>query len=928
MTASDSTVNGNLFAASGSLNDPTKQAQLYQYLQALKDDENGWRKSTDSIMMNNFFNDEEHFLLLQVIEDYLARRYSEADPDSVLCIRRLLSHWIEKLSTRPDQPTFLVNKMAHIFSLVFAADFPDRWPTFMDDLFLSRGLDSVTLVVFYLKTLLAIDSEVVNRDIQRNKERFDRNTKIKDFMRDLCIPEIVKSWWTILERCSDMTAQCLCLDALAEYVDWIDVELIANDLFVQLVISRLGNKELSEAAVRAVSALVLKGMLPAKKLSLVTALTDVMRNSQLITVNPNSDYDDVLRAGSLLSAVGSELIDTYHRFVSEDDTDDAQRCIKSFEENMDSLDKYLDENVISVLTRIVSICFRRYVISDELDVDGSGEDEIEFGEYRKELRGILNTIGTMRTDLIVAPLESLVAEVSASGGGNAMPITRLEAIVQLVHGLVEIIPANFVNAKEGWMARGAQLPVNLLTSMQLDGRSASVHVLYFEIACRYERLLMARPQPVVPQVAAAFLDERGIAFRVARVRTRIVYLFCRFVKAHKTVLSPLVSEVIARLAPLLVMSPQSDQLLTADDQAFIFEATGTLIVFGELEVDQKATYIGELANKLAESFLAATRELQIARVSEDAAKVKMIQQFMINIVGYCSRLSKAFNNSHSMQSCRCVDVYMKLLNLFLGHLTLENAFLLESLRQLSHRLVVCLESELLPVLPALMSALATVSIDLDSMNHLLILSHQIVAKFKKECLRSGVDFGAILASAARLSMETEPTPALRAHDETVYRNVIYVRRAFLQLFYTSTISDMLPEIALGDLFDNLQEVATRLALSSDQPCQKLALATLSRTSVGSTEWWQRTLRTALEVPSLSHINASDAGSVVVVHEVASTLLNLQKAHPEEFTVAVKSLLPGELGLNLLSILDNFKSRALDKQLLIMYEKIRKAQQQA
>lgn len=74
------------------------------------------------------------------------------------------------------------------------------------------------------------------------------------------------------------------------------------------------------------------------------------------------------------------------------------------------------------------------------------------------------------------------------------------------------------------------------------------------------------------------------------------------------------------------------------------------------------------------------------------------------------------------------------------------------------------------------------------MNHLLILSHQIVAKFKvscfisslffpllsffpffllliqlqKECLRSGVDFGAILASAARLSVETEPTPALRA----------------------------------------------------------------------------------------------------------------------------------------------------------------------
>ncbi|KAK5984243.1 hypothetical protein GCK32_008714 [Trichostrongylus colubriformis] len=138
---------------------------------------------------------------------------------------------------------------------------------------------------------------------------------------------------------------------------------------------------------------------------------------------------------------------------------------------------------------------------------------------------------------------------------------------------------------------------------------------------------------------------------------------------------------------------------------------------------------------------------------------------------------------------------------------------------------------------------------------------------------------------------------------------------------------MLNEIATGTLFDNLQEAATQLALSSDQSCQKLALATLSRTSTGSAQWWQRTLRTALEVPSLPHISSSDAGSTVVVHEVASTLQTLRQAHPEEFTVAVRSLMPGELGLELLSMLENLKSRALDKQLLLMYEKIRLAQQQ-
>ncbi|KJH43896.1 exportin 1-like protein [Dictyocaulus viviparus] len=313
MATVNSVLNGSLLAAPGSINDPAKQSQLYRYFEALKVDENGWRKSTDSIISNNPCTSEEHFLLLQVVEDYLTRRYFEADDDSVLCIRGLLFHWIQKIYAQPEQPVFLVNKMAHIFSLVFATDFPDRWPTFMEDLFLSQDLDSIPLVVFYLKTLLAIDSEVVDRDIQRTKMKFDRNTKIKDFMRDLCIPQIVSSWWTILERCNDVMVQCLCLDAVAVYVDWIDVDLIANDLFVSLVITRLGSKEVSEAAVRAVSALIMKGMLPSKKLSLVTALIDVMRSNQLITVNPNSDYDDVLRAGSLLSALGSVLIEMYHK---------------------------------------------------------------------------------------------------------------------------------------------------------------------------------------------------------------------------------------------------------------------------------------------------------------------------------------------------------------------------------------------------------------------------------------------------------------------------------------------------------------------------------------------------------------------------------------------------------------------------------------
>lgn len=944
MTAINGTASSHQFP--GSFSDPSKHAQIYEYLEALKKDEQGWKKSADNIVTNNLSNVEEHFLLLQVVEDYLTRRYvSSTDNESTNCIRSLLSHWIQKLSTIPDQPGFLVNKMAHIFSLVFAADFPDRWPEFMNDIFLSRDYTSVTLAIFYLKTLLAIDAEVVDRDIQRTKQIFDRNTKIKDFMRDICIKQMVQSWFTILERVSDVTAQCLCLDVVAAFIDWIDVELVANDDFVPLIIARLGNKDTSESATHAVTALMQKGMPPAKKVPLVVALADVMHANNLTAVTPSSEFDDVLRAGSLLNCMGMVLMDCNSKFRAESSFEEAANCVNVLESNMDTIlavlnndNAELSELVVdtvrtyvqfvrddqgevrsSVLSRIVAICLQRYAMGDDLEVDGEGEDELEFHEYRKELRSLLNAIGTKRPDLVIAPLELLVNEVLA--GASSLPIQKIEAVVQLVYTLSELIPSNFMQAKEGWLARATQIPITLLTSLSLDGRSATVHVLFFEIACRYERLLVGRPQPVVSLVAAAFLDERGIAIPVQRVRTRIVYLFCRFVKSHKIVLSPLVSEVVQRLAPLLAVSPQAEQFLSADDQSFIFEATATLIIFGDLTVEQKVQFIQELVTNLATKFQSALTELQISRSRGDANTIKIVEQFMVNIIGYCSRISKAFNNTHSMRSCNCVDIFMTLLNMFLESLSPANPFLLEPTRQLAHRMVVCLDAEVLPILPILMTKLSSVSNDLDSMNQLLIFTHQVVAKHKKESLKSGVDFGIILTTAARYSVVLDASEATRSQDEAAQRNLLYVQRSFLQLMYTTAINNMLADVA-GASIEDLLEATTRLALGSDQASQKLALQTLSKVASLNENWWARTLRVALEVPSLGHISPVDAGSTLVVHEVSNTLLALRQLNAKEFDSGVQSLLPAHMATSLLNLLQTTKSKELDKQIMLLYAQLK------
>lgn len=66
-----------------------------------------------------------------------------------------------------------------------------------------------------------------------------RNTLIKDGMREQCIPHLVESWFQILQtyQQSHPELTCQCLEVVGSYVSWIDLNLIANDRSVHLMMS-------------------------------------------------------------------------------------------------------------------------------------------------------------------------------------------------------------------------------------------------------------------------------------------------------------------------------------------------------------------------------------------------------------------------------------------------------------------------------------------------------------------------------------------------------------------------------------------------------------------------------------------------------------------------------------------------------------------
>lgn len=67
---------------------------------------------------------------------------------------------------------------------------------------------------------------------------------------------------------------------------------------------------------------------------------------------------------------------------------------------------------------------------------------------------------------------------------------------------------------------------------------------------------------------------------------------------------------------------------------------------------------------------------------------------------------------------------------FLTALDPQHAALLNGVRQYLHRMVVCLEDELLPYIPHIIKQFLTVIPDQRSLSDFLVLIQQIVSKFK------------------------------------------------------------------------------------------------------------------------------------------------------------------------------------------------------
>uniref|UniRef100_A0A3B3DXD2 Exportin-T n=1 Tax=Oryzias melastigma TaxID=30732 RepID=A0A3B3DXD2_ORYME len=779
------------------------------YFEQLKESPDAWEVCAKALSQGD---DHVKFFCFQVLEHQI-KFHAVLNAAQQQLVRETLMKWLQcqQLMNAQPEKAFIRNKAAQVFALTFVCEYLTLWPKFFFDILSMVGLNPNGVDV-YLRTLMAIDAEVVDRDILHSAEDTRRNTLIKDTMREQCIPSLVESWFQILQtyQRSHPELTCQCLEVVGAYVSWIDLNLIAND-FVNLLLAQMSMEELREEACDCLFEIVNKGMDPVDKTKLVESLCQALHAAGFFSVEREEDVDFLAKFSRLVNGMGQSLVLSWTKLVKAGSAKEAGATLQALETKVPLLLQLLVHEDDDISANIVGFCYdylhvlkqqaimlaviKKLTYDDEYNFENEqGEDEAMFVEYRKQLKMLLDRLAQVSPELL---LEAVLRVFSNTMNWQTASFMEVEVAIRLLFMLGEALPASHGAHFSGDTMKTSTLQEMMRTQLVSCGVSSyqhsSVSLEFFETVVRYDKFFMVEPQHI-PGVLMAFLDHRGLRNNSPKVRSRVAYLFSRFIKTLKH-MNSFVEDILTRIQDLLALAPLENgfaPLLTSDDQLFMFEAAGVLIVNGESPVERKQALMRSLLTPLMDAF-----QLLLAKLLQETEEERQaaLADALSHAVGFASRTSKAFSNKQTVKQCGCTEVYRDCLHCFLPALScpVQRGALRSSVRSFLHRMIICLEEEVLPFVPAASEHMLK-DCEAKDLQEFIPLISQITAKFKQQIFMPLVL--AIFEVMARPAEDNDQTAALERQ---------MLRRSYFSFIQTMTGSGM-NEVMANQGAENIERI--------------------------------------------------------------------------------------------------------------------------
>ncbi|EPY75208.1 exportin-T [Camelus ferus] len=550
-----------------------------------------------------------------------------------------------------------------------------------------------------------------NADSDFRQREARRNTLIKDTMREQCIPNLVESWYQILQnyQYTNSEVTCQCLEVVGAYVSWIDLSLIANDRFINMLLGHMSIEVLREEACDCLFEIVNKGMDPVDKMKLVESLCQVLQSAGFFSIDQEEDVDFLARFSKLVNGMGQSLIVSWTKLIKSGDIKNAQEALQAVETKVALMLQLLIHEDDDISSNIIGFCYdylhilkqltvlsdqqkanveaimlavmKKLTYDEEYNFENEGEDEAMFVEYRKQLKLLLDRLAQVSPELLLASVRRVFS--STLQNWQTTRFMEVEVAIRLLYMLAEALPVSHGAHFSGDVSKASALQ-DMMRTLVTSGVSAyqhtSVTLEFFETVVRYEKFFTVEPQHI-PGVL-----ENGY-----------------------------------------------QSLLSSDDQLFIYETAGVLIVNSEYPAERKQALMRNLLTPLMEKFKILLEKLMMA---QDEERQACLADCLNHAVGFASRTSKAFSNKQTVKQCGCSEVYLDCLQTFLPALScpLQKDILRSGVRTFLHRMIICLEEEVLPFIPSASEHMLK-DCEAKDLQEFIPLINQITAKFKalSEC---------------------------------------------------------------------------------------------------------------------------------------------------------------------------------------------------
>ncbi|XP_054710680.1 LOW QUALITY PROTEIN: exportin-T-like [Uloborus diversus] len=912
---------------------PVARARALQYFEQLKESEDGWKLSINFLTNTKGQKDQVKFFCFQVISHYIKTKYPYCDESQQQTIRKFVSHWIQcQCSTSDPDSALIQNKAAQIFCMIFLSDYPARWSTFFDDLLGILPLGP-TAVGIYLRLLYAINSDIADREIPRSQKELETFTFIKDTMRETCVPKLVDTWHHILVTYQSLNTDlvCLCLDVIGSYIAWIDIGLIANDRFVQVFVKFLSMPSLREATCDCIHHIINKGMDPVAKVKLVESYVTVLEQAGVLVFTGTGDDEDfMVKLANLVNGMGTAILNSWTRlqkfkdaegmtfvsnaihnkvdlllkFLSNDDDEVSQAVVEFAREYLGFLKNKATAGVYSLpdsknVEAILCIVINKYKYDKSTDFNSQGQEEAMFQDYRKSLKVLFDNLAMLDLNLVFTRTKVMITDTLHHW--RNLPFEDLEVAIMFLYLLGEAVP----NSQGNLISNSADKKTEMHEMLQLlvtSGISRHGHpavtLQFFETVVRFEKFF-AQESQYIPEILAAFLDDRGLRNADPHVRSRAAYLFSRFIKCLKTNMFNYTEEILKQLQELLLLPPPENglgvSLMSPDDQLYLYETAAILVVSGNFKPETKQMILKSLLSPVAEKF---DMLLQKLLVTSDKQQRHEIAKCMNHAIAVTSRTSKAFSNQQTIKSCGCVEVYLQALQVFLGALNLpyEQATLQSAVRQYLHRMVVCLEQEVLPYFPTAAEQLLKSS-DIRSIQEFIPLINQVISKFKKEVVpfiqQIFMPFVTAIFNALLVPIDENDQPAQSERQ--------LLQRSYF-LFIAAIVTNNITEVIAAQDMQNLEQILLTVIQGAvdfpDPVAQKTCFSILKKIVDlwGSSEgvsgfvdfMYSNIVPACFMAPLKETFDLNDAQTILALSESALCLKTVLDKRGEEFITYLKN----------------------------------------